>query len=350
MVDIGHQETDKLLEELEKKISREYAQAVTNTQAKLNDYLLRFEAKDEKWRLWVASGEKTAEEYAKWRQGQIMIGRRWEEMRDTLAQDYHDANVIARGMVQSYMPEVYALNHNYATYMIERGGNVNTGYTLYSRETVERILRDEPDLLPQPGKNMESRIAAGKDIRWQKGQIQSVTLQSILQGESIPNMSKRIAQTMGETNHAATIRYARTAVTGAENAGRQDAYRRAADMGVDMQREWLATLDNRTRHEHRLLDGQIRGIDEPFEADGEEIMYPGDPSASPHMIWNCRCSTRAIVKGWDSKVAGLRSYEAIEGKAYEEWQKGHSQPQKITRQEERGSAIKQSYTSAYRKG
>ena len=355
MTDIGHRETDALLAELEKRISREYAQAVAETQEKLEDYLRRSEKKDETWRLWVANGRRTEAEYKAWRESQIMMGERWEKLRNQLAEDYHNANVIARAMIRGDMPEAYAINHNFATYMIEKAGRVNTSYTLYSRETVERIVRDNPDLLPMPGQRkrqefaafdkykageavkltekqqsaFDKLIAGGRDIRWQEGQIQSATLQSILQGESIPHMAHRIADTMGETNHKASIRYARTAITGAQNAGRQDAYRRAEDMGIELKREWIATIDNRTRHAHRELDGQIRGVEEPFENEIGEIMFPGDPAADPENVWNCRCTLASVVSGWESKTAGLRSFKAVDDMSYEEWKEGHSKPRPI---------------------
>lgn len=33
---------------------------------------------------------------------------------------------------------------------IEHDSQMSTSYTLYNREAVERLLRDDPDLLPQP--------------------------------------------------------------------------------------------------------------------------------------------------------------------------------------------------------
>lgn len=347
MRDFGHKETDKKLAELEKKIVREYKKAVNETQAKLDDYLRRFEIKDNAWRKMVESGKKTAKEYQEWRTGQIMIGKRWEEMRDTLAADYHNANVIARSLVDGYTPGIYAINHNYATFEIEKGAGVDTAYTLYDEQTAARILRDNPEILPPPGASVRARIAAGKDIAWQEGQIQSVTLQSILQGESIPNMAARIASTMGESNHKATIRYARTAITGAENAGRQEAYRRAQDMGIETQKQWVATLDNRTRHEHRMLDGQTVDVDEPFEVDGYEIMFPGDPDAAPHLIWNCRCTTIASIKGFERDLSdlSLRRDEKLEDMSYEEWKEAKADSNPITLQEDKGKAIQRSYIS-----
>ena len=351
MSDRAHDETEKLIAQAEAKVKKEYQKAVKETQAKLDDYLRRFKVKDEKWRLMVARGEKTKEEYQKWRTGQIMMGKRWQEMVDTLAEDYHQANVKARSIVNGYSPAAYALNHNYATFQVERSAKVDTSYTLYSRESVERILRDEPELLPPPGANMKRRIDEGKDIAWQKGQIQSVTLQSILQGESIPTMSARIAREMGESNHKNTIRYARTAITGAQNAGRMDAFARAESLGIELEKTWIATLDNRTRHNHRLLDGQKVATDKPFKVEGYEIMFPGDPSADGEMIWNCRCTMISQVKGFerDPRDLGLRRGN-YDGMTYDEWIEAKPVSHSITKQEEIAETMRRRYNRKLYKG
>lgn len=335
MADLAHEETDRIIAELEKRIRREYKQAVSEVQDKLSDYLRRFEIKDEKWQLQVANGKKTAEEYRAWREAQIMAGNRWEALKDSLANDLHNANAIARDIIQGKYADVYAVNFNYATYLIEKGGSVDTAFTLYNRDAVYRILKDNPDLLPPPGDGL------AKDILWQKQQLQSVTLQAIVQGESIPNIAKRIANTIGETNHAATIRYARTAITGSQNAGRLNAFERAEKLGVKMKKEWIATLDNRTRHEHRLLDGQQKDVDEPFEVEGRKIRFPGDIEADADLIWNCRCTMVSVVSGWEDKSGKLRDLSEIGD--YDEWEEGHSKPEKITKQEEIAKAMKQTY-------
>ena len=346
--DIGHEETEKIIAELEKRVAREYAQASAEVHEKLKDYLRRFVIKDEKWRLWVANGTKTEAEYKKWREGQIMMGKRWEDMRDALSMDYHNANVIARSIVDGYRPEAYAINHNWATYQIEHDARVDTSYTLYGRESVERIFEDDPDLLPPPGKRMKDRIAAGKDIAWQAGQIQSVTLQSILQGESIPNMAKRIAQTMGEKNHASTIRYARTAMTGAQNAGRVDAFTRAQSMGIELEQQWVATLDNCTRHSHRAIDGETVEVGGMFS---NGCRYPGDPDGPPDQIWNCRCTLVSSIKGFarDFSDLSIRWSKNIGDMTYEEWKEAKSIYEPITKQEEISKAMKRRYINEYRR-
>ncbi len=322
MKDPAHLESEKLLEEMERKIAGVYRQAATETQGKLGEYMAAFTRKDEQWKKKLEAGEITQKQYDDWRIGQIMTGKRWQEMRDTLADDYHNANEIARSIVNGYMPDVYALNHNYATFEVEKASRVDTSYTLYDRQTVERLIRGDPQILPSPGKRVKAEIAAKQDIAWQEGQIQSVMTQSILQGESIPRIAKRISSTVSTRNDAAAVRYARTATTAAQNAGRVDGYKRAEDMGIQMQQEWIATLDDHVRDSHALLHGETVEVGGTFS---NGCRYPGDPQGPASEIWNCRCTLVAELKGFErnKEDLGFTDNERLGGMTYEEWRKAH---------------------------
>lgn len=325
MIDYGQLETDVVIGKMDRMITDIYDQTEKELQKKLDDYLARFKVKDDIKRKMAQRGEITIKEYNYWRTGQIMIGKRWEEMRDTIAQDLHNSNNIARSTIYGYMPEVYALNHNYATFQVERESLIDTSYTLYDRQTVERIMRDNPDLLPPPGKKKRAEIAAGKDIKWQSRQLQSAMTKSILMGDSVPHIAKRLSNELSVTNRKAAVRYARTAATGAQNAGRVDAYERAEKMGIELEQEWLATLDKRTRHEHIYLDGQHVPVGKPFTVDGYELRFPGDPAAPGHLIWNCRCTLVPHLKNLDQSKAPRIS--KLGNMSYEEWKNGHEKMQ-----------------------
>ena len=126
MADAGHDETERLIKELEKKIRAEYSQAVKDAEDKLSDYLRRFQIKDEKWQIRLANGDVTAAEYAAWRQQQIMVGAKWEKLRNELATDLHNAEIRARDLVKNELASAYASNFNYATYLVEKAGKVDT--------------------------------------------------------------------------------------------------------------------------------------------------------------------------------------------------------------------------------
>ncbi len=348
--DEAHQMTDLYLSDIEKRLRKEYGKAAQDVQRKLDDYLRRFRIKDEIWRKRLAAGEVTAADYQQWRHGQIMIGKRWEDMRDTLAQDLRNADKIARSIVDGYRPEVYALNHNYATFLIERDSLVDTSYSLYSREAVEYLMRDDPDLLPPPSKRVSAAIAEGRAIRWERQQVQSVMLQGILQGKGIPELARDVSRDLATRNLGDAVRYARTAMTGAENKGRLDAYHRAQSHGVQLQKTWLAALDNRTRHEHRMLDGQTVDTDKPFRNAYGEIMYPGDPSARPANVWNCRCTLISQLRGFETDVKdlSLRNTDKLNGMTYEEWLQAKPVYNPIKAPIEKQNAIKGAYIQEYK--
>ncbi len=115
-------------------------------------------------------------------------------------------------------------------------------------------------------------------------------------------------------------------MTSAQNAGRMDSYAAAQKMGIKLKREWVATLDNRTRHAHAMLDGQQADIDKPFKVDGYEIMFPGDTSAPGYLVYNCRCTLIAVVDGVDTSSVQRRARNPATGKTelvsnmtYQEW-------------------------------
>ncbi|MBQ8340289.1 MAG: hypothetical protein IJY16_07590, partial [Clostridia bacterium] len=93
----------------------------------------------------------------------------------------------------------------------------------------------------------------------------------------------------------------------AENRGRQDSYERARKDGVMLKRKWIATYDMRTRHAHALLDGQFAEVDEPFESEMGPIMFPGDHTAHPSNVYNCRCTLGVKYLGFDGKKTKTKS-------------------------------------------
>ena len=322
MADLGHELTDKKLAALEKRIAKEYKTAVKETQAKLVEYLQKTEAQRKVQEELLKAGKITKKEYSDWCFRHNMIGKRWEKMKDVLASDFHNANEIALRIAQKAMPDIYALNANYATYQIEHDYSLDTGFTLYNHDTAEYLLGDTRQLMPKPSKAKAAQIKANKEMQWNKQKIQSAVLQGVLQGESPYAVAKRL-QKVGQMSYNNAVRYARTMTTSAQNAGRYESYRRAKNLGVDLTIEWQATLDSRTRHDHRLMHGQRTEVDKPFHTpDGFTIYYPadstGESNAPQREIWNCRCTLLAWVKGYEGDT--VKDSPKMNGMSFEEWQ------------------------------
>lgn len=323
MADKAHQMTDAMLEDLEKRIAEEYAVASRDMQRKLREYFEQFEAQEAVQKALLDAGKITQEDYNNWRFRHEAMGKRWEQMKDVLAQDLENAQNIALKIAGEKMPDVYALNANYAAWQIEHGAGIDAGFTLYSHDTAEYLLKDTRQLMPGPSTRKAREIAANKAMQWNKGKIQSAVLQGILQGEGPYKVAERL-RGVAQMDYNASVRYARTMTTSAQNAGRYESFRRAEKLGVHLSIEWQATLDSRTRHDHRLMHGQRTTVDKPFHTpDGFTIYYPADCSGSSDApqreIWNCRCTLLAWVKGFEHDT--VKESPKMEGMSFEEWQK-----------------------------
>lgn len=325
--DVGHQLTDKQLAALERRIAKLYREAGKELQETIDTYFEQFEKRDKEMKALVGTvqngKEWTEADYKQWRLNQMARGERYQALRDKVAQRMTDANAVAVSYTNDATPGIYSLNRNYAAYTIEQvAGNV--GLDLWDEQTVKRLMVEQPGLMPYyPPKRALKR---GIDLAYGKKQITASVTSSILQGKSIKHMADDLQKRITTMNRDSAIRTARTAVTGAQNAGRMDSYAAAEKMGIKLKREWVATLDNRTRHAHAMLDGQQADIGKPFKVDGYEIMYPGDTSAPGYLVYNCRCTLIAAVEGVDTSTAQRRARnadtgqtEVISNMSYAEW-------------------------------
>ena len=102
-------------------------------------------------------------------------------------------------------------------------------------------------------------------------------------------------------------------------------------MGIKVKKQWLATLDNRTRHSHQLLDGQIVDYDKPFKSVlGSKMMYPADKSgAKAADLYNCRCTMITVEKSGIiaepiERRAGNEIIPDMSYKEWEEWKKAQN--------------------------
>lgn len=289
MGDKAHELTDKKLEQMERRLSAIYSRAQKEIQETADKYFEQFRKMDEKKRKMVESGEISKEEYQKWRKGKIMYGKRFTELKEQIAKQLLEVNKTAVAYINGELPEVYALNYNALSRSLDGIGGYS--FSLTDSGTVRLLSTKDKSLLPY------KKIDPTKDIPWNMKKINSEVLQGILQGDSIPKISKRI-RNVQEMNKVSAVRSARTIVTGAENKGRQDSYEKAEKDGILLKREWISAIDSRTRHAHVLLNGQFAEVDKPFHSELGDIMFPGDPQAAPANVYNCRCTTAAKVIGF----------------------------------------------------
>lgn len=134
----------------------------------------------------------------------------------------------------------------------------------------------------------------GVDTKGLKKSIRHEITRGIASGLANHEIARNIANvSKAPLSRAKNI--VRTEAHRIQQASTMDAQNKAKDRGADVVKMWDATLDGKTRSAHRRLDGQIREIDEPFEAGGLKAMAPGH-FGDPAQDCNCRCVSLTRAK------------------------------------------------------
>lgn len=310
---------EKQAQELQEKLQLTYTDAIDGMTARIEASLKEFAADDAKWQADVAAGKKDAKAHEAWRKDQALHNDQLKALKKALTQDLTVADKMAMAYVNQVPAGVYAEGMNFATYEIEHGAKVNTSFTLYNKNTVMELVANEPDLLPQ------AAFDKAKDKAWNSRHVTSAVTQAVLQGQTVPQLAASIAG-IAAMDQRAAMKAARTAMTSAHSLGKLKGYERAAGMGIDVEKQWLAALDSRTRGSHRHLDGEVVKLDAEFS---NGLKYPGDPDGPGSEVYNCRCTLVPVIG--DVEYDDVERASKLGSMSYEEWKNEHEPKRTGTR-------------------
>ena len=298
---------EKQAQELQEKLQLTYSDAIDGMTSRIEASLEEFAADDAKWQADVAAGKKDAKAYKAWRKDQALHNDQLKALKKALTQDLTAADKMAMAYVNQVPAGVYAEGMNFATYEIEHGAKANTSFTLYNKNTVMELVANEPDLLPH------AAFDKAKDSAWNSRHVTSAVTQAVLQGQTVPQLAASIAG-IAAMDQRAAMKAARTAITSAHSLGKLKGYERAAGMGIDVKKQWLAALDSRTRGSHRHLDGETVKLDAEFS---NGLKYPGDPDGPASEVYNCRCTLVPVIG--DVEYDEVERANKLGDMSYEEW-------------------------------
>lgn len=272
----SHKWTDAELKRLERQINAEYTKAYKEMRKEMADIAAKLASNPD-----MSLQQKLA---------LMNKNERLAKLCDQMADILKDTNKTATDFITKSAVNVFKVNYNAAA------GDL--GFALLDNTAVRNILTGEVNPFTKLA------IAAEKDKTVIVRKLQSELTTSILKGESIPQMAKRI-KTVSEGYLSDTIRIARTETTRIENSAKQSVGEEGKRLGFNMWKRWISTHDDRTRIEHDTEKVDIADvpIDEPFEVGGEKMMYPGDISlgASAWNTINCRCTVVNYIKEKETK-------------------------------------------------
>ena len=301
-LDLADTWTDATLDEIVDHLDSVYRQAYIEMKEERDKSFSLFVKADKDKQKQLENGTITEEYYKQWRLGWIRNNEKMQSLMDDYAKKATETNKIASDYINDITPEVFMYNHNFTAYEFEKGTGVS--FSIVDKNTVKELGTNK--------NHSEFRtisINPKRDYAWNRKQIQRTLTAGIIQGKSIPKIAKDFYKVMGN-NKSASVRNARTAVTSAQNGGRQKGFEQAHDLGIKFKKEWLSAHDGRVRDSHAHLDGVRVEYDEKFP---NGLMYPGDPQGHPGEVYNCRCTLIADVNG----MRGQRTDNTV--KSYNFW-------------------------------
>ena len=317
MADYGTKATDKAIKKLDKEIQSVYKEAERDIQAKMDDFVKKFKPKRDIWKKKLDNGEITQEQYDNWYRGQVFQRNQWKAKKQEIQQVLAHSNQVAVKMINGESIHVFSTNMNYASYMIDKAGSVDFNFQLYDSSAVTNLIKNNPQVLPK------WKIDEPKDYVWNGKKVNRQVTQGIVQGESLEQIAKRLAVNLSTQNYNHMKTFARTAMTGAQNAGREQSLKNARDMGLNVVKQWMATLDSRTRDSHAMMDGETIKVGDKWHhyKFSNGLRYPGDPEGPAREVYNCRCT---LVGDLEDHPSEYERYDNIDGKpvkqmTYRDW-------------------------------
>ena len=317
MADYGTKATDKAIKKLDKEIQSIYQEAEKDIQAKMDDFVKKFKPKRDIQKKKLENGEITQEQYNSWYAGQVFQRNQWKAKKQEIQQVLVNSNQIAVKMINGESIHVFSANANYASYALGSFSGIDFNFRLYDSATVTNLIKNNPQVLPK------WKINEPKDYTWNGKKVNRQITQGIIQGESLDKIAKRLAVNLSTQNYNHMRTFARTAMTGAQNAGREQSLKDAKSMGLNVVKQWMATLDGRTRDSHAMMDGETIKVGDKWHhyKFSNGLRYPGDPEGPAREVYNCRCTLVGDLEDYPSEY---ERYDNIDGKpvkqmTYKDW-------------------------------
>lgn len=290
-MDYMKKKTDKRLKALERDIKKNFNEAYKKCEEDLKKIQAKLEVTDDAIK----------------RRNLVMQSKRIQGLMDNMVIDIHNAGKIAAATINNETVSMVKDNYLYTLYDLEQQAGVDMNFSVYNSRTLAEIIKKDSSVFTKLA--LDGVKDKGIIYRRLQGQL----TQGLLLGESIRDLTKRIQSVVDRSSNDC-IRIARTETTRAENQGRIIGIDEAIGAGLDVKKQWISSVDSRTRDTHRSCHLEIVAKDDTFS---NGLEFPGDPRGGAREVCNCRCSVVGILGEYSDEERKLN--EALKKQSFEEW-------------------------------
>lgn len=201
--------------------------------------------------------------------------------------------------------------YNGVWYALEGAENIQLGLPVLTENYIDTLLAMKIN-----GMNFSQLLYNKRDKLAEE--VAGALFYGVSNGKGYKEIAKRINE-LTEASYKQALRIAITEGGRIQSETTQKGYEESEKKGVSLEKEWLATLDSKTRTSHQHLDGQRVGINEKFHSNGKTADGPrlfGDAG----LDINCRCTTIPIVDKISPELRKDNETKAeVPFMSYEEW-------------------------------
>jgi SPP1 gp7 family putative phage head morphogenesis protein len=285
---------EKTLASVERQIANSYKAAYTDMKSVFADAFAKYET----------GGVLNYAEMQKYNRLKAME----VELNKTLKELYSKDSAI----LNRELSTVYKDNFYRTAYAIEKEVQAKLSYMPLDVARIKAAIQN-----PIPfGKTMQQTL--GEHLAAVISKVNQEVTRSLIKGQSYGKTANAIKEVLGGDAKKAIL-VARTEGGRVQMTARYDSIQHADDVGIEMVKIWVSTLDNRTRDAHRSLDGKEVAVDEDF------ISEAGGKGPHPHAMGTaaddiqCRCTFITRPAGMKPEFRRVRGEGQIPYKTYKEW-------------------------------
>lgn len=200
-----------------------------------------------------------------------------------------DAADVSEVPIRQGMESLYVgVGEAFATNTFD--GLMSGDYTLKAAPSLRTAWREQ--MVAYVTQQVAGRISGITETT--RAWVRSAVGEALAEGYSIPDAAKLIRSGWKRLTRKRAVLIARTEIISASNHGSLIG---AVSTGLQLEKEWLATRDARTRDQHIAANGQRTDLQGVFIVGGESMRYPGDPRGSASNTVQCRCAIGYVPVG-----------------------------------------------------
>lgn len=235
---------------------------------------------------------------------------RLDNLRAAIIAEYRKLTKYAIDGTRSNSASVYARSAYGTQWAYDQAVGVELKWPVLSVEAIRASVwnGDSGENFAERFKNWETKDV----ITWQNKITQGLAL-----GEPFAKVARSVRDAINSSYNQA-IRIVRTEAHRNYSQGHLETYSNVERLGINARKQWVSTLDTRTRDTHGSLDGQYEDEQHLFYANGNSAPGPGLFNVAEEDI-NCRCRLIEVIEGFEPELRRVRGEGIVQYQSYTDW-------------------------------